>query len=248
MQAAIARSAGESSHYTAILEDHPIKIQKAVRFDSTAIDNEHKMRSRQNSAYSIPSVSSSQYFVPSQSSSSPTSQRAVTQSQTSKWRSAKALPTDSCARDAMGRVYETDGQYFVQGLWRFPPKPQSPYSVPPLRSRSGESKFIETSAHRTSTRPSANTAGKRNKVSRQRNSSHVPPRVPDAPFTHPQKPPQAPRPIRLPSPDLLDIDGDMFCACDLNLYGRSLSSEDMSTSTKMDAQLAAAKAHMMTKR
>ncbi|KAG4433971.1 hypothetical protein IFR05_010551 [Cadophora sp. M221] len=107
---------------------------------------------------------------------------------------------------------------------------------------------MNSSAYRTSAKRSAKSTASRDKVPHRRSLSQVPPSVPDAPSSWNQKPPPAPRPARLPTPDLMDIDGEMFCACDSNMFGKGYGPEGMKNLAKMNAQLEAARAHMMTKR
>ncbi|KAL2063717.1 hypothetical protein VTL71DRAFT_5522 [Oculimacula yallundae] len=225
------------------LEFQPKKLQKKVRFDSSAIDNEHKMGSRRGSIATA--TSSRSRAVPSSQSSS--SRVVANTSTVIDSRSIKQSAINDRARHGRRQSVENEDQYYVQRSQASQFQTRIPGPVSQPRNRSGDLRAVKT-ANPTPSKRSANTAAKRDKLPRQQVPFYVPPRVPDAPSSPSRKPPPAPRPRRLPTPDLMELDEDMmFGAYYPNVHGAGFFSGG-GQSTKMDAQLAAAKSHMDTRR
>lgn len=234
MQAAVPMTetlSGPSRRPTS-LEDCQEKHQKKVRFDSTAIDNEYKMRSRQRKTHLIATATSFQNFVIFPSSPSSANGAAANTSKRINSPSVRSLPAGSRFHETKGSVLGADVWCSVQLQEDFYPQSQNPLSVPLPRTEPRQPITMNSSTYRTSAKRSAKSPARRHR----RSLSHVPPSVPDAPSSWNQKPPPAPRPARLPTPDLMDIDGEMFCACDSNMYGKGYGPVGMRNLAKMDAQ------------
>ncbi|KAH7319520.1 hypothetical protein BKA65DRAFT_103702 [Rhexocercosporidium sp. MPI-PUGE-AT-0058] len=251
MQAAVSiiETLDEPSLRPTSLQGHQKSYQKKVRFDSTAIDNEYKMRPRQHRKASTVTATSPQDFMIFPSPSFSASGAAANSSKRINSPSVKSLPAGGGTHEVKRPHRESDVRYSLQDQWEIYPQTQNPFLVSMPRTEPSHPIAMNSSAYRTTVKKSARSAAKENKASRRRSSSHVPPRVPDAPSSsRNQQPPPAPRPTRLPTPDLMDIDGKMFCVCDSNLYGKGSDPVGMKPLTKMVTQLEAARAHMMTKR
>ncbi|PVH69579.1 hypothetical protein DL98DRAFT_522100 [Cadophora sp. DSE1049] len=237
MQAAVSSSERLSGPSPQFLEDsRQSKSQKKVRFDSTAVDNEYKMRSRQKKTSSIAIAAFSQKSEIFPSSWSSAGEAAPNVSRKINSPAAWSLSTAVRPQEARRQDRAIDPLYSAQPPWTFYPmhQTQARASLPRIEAR--ESAMTGTAVYRPSANRSANSAVKRDKAPRGRSASHVPPKVPDAPSKPSQRPPPAPRPSRLPTPDLMDIGGEMFCPCDSNAYGKGYVSAGLSPLAKMDAQ------------
>ncbi|KAK0115592.1 hypothetical protein ONS95_000135 [Cadophora gregata] len=247
MQAAVslsARLSDSSLDQRYLVEDHPDNHKKRVRFDLTAVDNEYKMRSRQKRASSKAIAAfppKTETFPLSWSSGGVT---APNDSRKIQEPTAWSFETDFCPQETRRHYQDTEIQYSAQPPWTFYPLTQTRARASLPRIAAGDSEMTSKSTNWISARRSANSAAKRDKAPRGKSTSHVPPKVPDAPSRQSQRPPSAPRPSRIPTPDLMDIGGEMFCDCDVNVYGRFHVSAGMNSLAKMDAQLQAAEAHM----
>lgn len=211
------------------------KSQKKVRFDATAVDNEHKMRPRQKRTSSATIAAFSRKSEVMQSSWYP---RDQVQSVSRKPYSPASWPLSTELRPQEARRLDraSNSRYSAQPSWTLYPLTQNQARAPLPGPEPRERTMISTSSSRTFAKASANSAVKRDKASHVRNASHVPPRVPDAPSRPNQRPPPAPRPSRLPTPDLMDVDGEMFCPCDLIVPGKDFISVGKKPIAKMDAQ------------
>jgi len=239
MQAAVLSSERLSGPWPAshFLEDsRQSRNQKKVRFDATAVDNEYKMRPRQKRPSPIGTAAFSRDFeiLPSSWSSAADSGPSVSRKTYSPapW----PLSTEFRSQEARKLDLAANPRYPAQASWTLYPLTQNRARTPLPGLEPRIPTMTSTSGSRTFAKGSANSAVKRDKASHVRNASHVPPRVPDAPSWPNQRPPPAPRPSRLPTPDLMDVDGEMFCPCDLIVSGKDFISVGKKPIAKMDAQ------------
>lgn len=213
------------------------KYQKKVRFDSTAVDNEYKMRSRQNIRRSDSAVGPHSFMIVSSSSSLANEAEAARLTERCNSPPVRSLPAGHRPQEAKRQLWETASRYSVQRRGDTHSRTQPlPFTVPLPHTETRDPGVMSSPAYQTSSKRPANSAAKRDKVPRRKITSHVLPRVPDAPSSQNRKPPPAPRPARLPTPDLEDIDGEMFCRCDSYVFGKASKPVGVGHLAKMDAQ------------
>ncbi|KAH7403155.1 hypothetical protein BKA64DRAFT_706659 [Cadophora sp. MPI-SDFR-AT-0126] len=218
--------------------------QKKVHFDSTAVDNEYKMKSRQKRTSSISIAAFSQRTEIFPSSWTSTGEGAPNVSRTNNSPATWSLSTPIRPQKSRRQDRGNGQLYPAQPPRTFYPLTHNQAQASLHRVEVRESAMPTTSAYRASAKRSANSAAKREWGPRGKSASHVPPKVPEAPSRQSQRPPPAPRPSRLPTPDLMDLGCEMFCPCDASVYGNAHVSTGMTPLAKMDAQLEAARAYM----
>lgn len=209
-------NAGRSSRPSAFLKKTESKQQKKVCFDPTVIDNEWKMKSRPKKMSSVAAANISIKI----DSPSPKPQESRSR--------LPQMPGHYLEYEQVGRPSQRPLTSHPQEPVHHPVQSPNVISSPTKLRKSHQSQI-------PAKRP-ANSAAKRNKDPRTLKSTHVPPRVPDAPVSQAQKPPPTPRPTRLPTPDLIDIDGKFFCECDIRTCEEGYDPIGRSYLTKMDAQ------------
>ncbi|KAK2625437.1 hypothetical protein QTJ16_004749 [Diplocarpon rosae] len=189
--------------------------QKKVQFDPTVLRNGWKMNSRTKKPFQIASAKiSTEFNLPSSNLLGSVFQPSLLLGQYSE---LEEPPIVGQRRPIL----------YSQTVVKNPT--QEP--IGPTTSRLTKKAFAQTPVKRP-----ASSSPKGDTSSRAAKSARVPPEVPDAPANPAQRSALTPRPARLPTPDVIEINGGMFFSCDCRTCRREFDLNERVCFAKMDAQ------------